>query len=637
MIASPRRLSLAQQLKRGKKESSLTPRVKRRGAKPSLAARMLGLLLAPLLLGVPAAAAGAHPISVTTSMVYVTQDKVTVHIEVFVEDLFLFHDLKPNDQDFLEPPVIEKGMEKHQQFLLQRFAIRDSRGDRLAGRNVQILRSEMPAEGVALADLMAYRLTFVHEYLLETPPEFLTFSQHFADDRLLVPAEMQLNVRQENGSEPYQQVLYPDSPQTVRFRWDAPPLSPDASEEQRRAWYERDKDQVLGITSYSSVYSFFYIQDHEVRHEILIPLMTLDESVLIARADESFLEIAEQDLAAEQIRAFFLAGNPVEIDGVVVEPVIDRLDFYGLEFKDFAVRAERTRVSMASARVGIILTYSTKGAPNTVRVTWDRFNRFLWSVNMIVFAYEDAQTVALTRIGRQNTFQWQNPGRPPAPPLEQVDLVLPPRPTWPLPLVSLGLILLTPAVVLRWPRSRFRGPVVLLLIGAAVTTWPLARWQLPCPLAAEPRLDDDQAAATLAALHRNIYRAFDYRDEEQVYDALAKSVDGPLLRRLYLEIRRGLVMQEQGGAVSRIREVRILQQTRLPSSRIPANSDQRAFVYDCRWTVAGTVEHWGHIHARTNQYQANLTVEPRNDAWKITALELQDERRLSFETRLRSM
>jgi hypothetical protein len=121
-----------------------------------------------------------------------------------------------------------------------------------------------------------------------------------------------------------------------------------------------------------------------------------------------------------------------------------------------------------------------------------------------------------------------------------------------------GIALLIPAVVLYRPRSKFCGPVVLLLIGAAVAAWPLARWQLPSPLAAAPQLDEEQAAAILAALHKNIYRAFDYRDEEQVYDALAKSVDGPLLRDLYLEIRRGLVMQEQGGAVSRIREVEIL-------------------------------------------------------------------------------
>lgn len=596
--------------------------------------RWAGALLLGMTLAVPAA---AHPISITKSLVYVTQDRVTVHLELFVEDLFLFHDLEPNDQDFFEPHVIQRGIERHEPFLLERFVIRDSQGEPLVGRTIRVDRSDLPTEGVAMAELMAYSLTFVMEYPLDRPPEFLTFSQHFTDGRLLIPAEMQLNVQQEGAGSSYQEVLYSDSPQTVRFHWDHPPLSADASQEQLQAWYERQKEEMLGITSYSAVYSFFYIEDHQVRHEILIPLLTLDESVLIARADESFLEVSEQDLAAEQIEAFFRAGNPVEIDGVQVQPVIERVDFYGLDFRDFAVRAPRSRVSMASARVGIILSYPTRGSPSTVQVTWDRFHRYLRSVNMVVFAYEDTQRVELTRIGGRNVYRWQNPGRPPTPPLHQVDLVLPPRPTWPLSLVSLGLALLIPAVVWYRPGARYRGPLLLLLVGAAIAAWPVAQWNLPRPFAGTPQLDDDRAAATLAALHRNIYRAFEYRDEEQIYDALAKSVDGPLLRELYLEIRRGLVMQEQGGAVSRIREVQIIEGEKLPLPRIPENLDPRSFVYHCRWTVAGTVEHWGHIHARTNEYRANWTVQPRDDAWKITGLELQDERRVSFETRLRRM
>ncbi len=597
-----------------------------------------GALLCLLLAAAPCS---AHPISVTQAFVYVTRDKATVNMEVFVEDLFLFHNLKPNDRDFLEPDVIEDGIGKHQAFLLERFTIRDASGERLTGRSVEVKRFEMKPEGLPLAELMAHKLTFTLEYLLDAPPEFLTFSQHLADEKLLVPAEMQLNVKQENAGTPYQEMLYPNTPLTIRFSWENPPLSPDASEEAWQDWYERQKEETLGITSYSSVYSFLYINDYEVRHEILIPLLTLEESVLIARADDNFLEIAEQDAAAEQIEAFFKAGNPVEIDGVLVEPVVDRLDFYGLDFKDFARRAERRRVSMANARVGIILSYSTKGTPNKIRVTWDRFNRFIWTINMIVYAYEDTQKATLTRIGRQNTFEWQNPGRPPIPPLEQVDVVLPPRPVWSLPMVSLGCLLVVPAVMVTLPRrqgaTRLRGPLLVLLAGAAIAAWPFARWQLPSPLSPAPQLADDQAAAVFAALHKAAYRAFDYRAEEQVYDALAKSVDGPLLKDLYLEVRRGLQMQEQGGAVSKIREVKIVDGGKLPRERLPESADERGFAYHCRWTVAGTVEHWGHIHARTNEYEADFTVEPRDNAWKITSLDVQDERRVSFETSLRGL
>jgi hypothetical protein len=69
----------------------------------------------------------------------------------------------------------------------------------------------------------------------------------------------------------------------------------------------------------------------------------------------------------------------------------------------------------------------------------------------------------------------------------------------------------------------------------------------------------------------------------------------------------------------------------------PPGADSRSFRYCCRWTVAGTVEHWGHIHARTNEYEALFTVEPRHNAWKITHLQVMSEKRLKFETSLRGL
>ena len=47
------------------------------------------------------------------------------------------------------------------------------------------------------------------------------------------------------------------------------------------------------------------------------------------------------------------------------------------------------------------------------------------------------------------------------------------------------------------------------------------------------------------------------------------------------------------------------------------------------------IQSWGHIHQRTNRYEAIFTVEPRQDAWKITQMDLVDAKRVKFETSLR--
>ena len=72
---------------------------------------------------------------------------------------------------------------------------------------------------------------------------------------------------------------------------------------------------------------------------------------------------------------------------------------------------------------------------------------------------------------------------------------------------------------------------------------------------------------------------------------------------------------------------------------LPVESDgsEYGFGYQCRWNVAGTVEHWGHIHQRTNQYEASFRVEMVDNAWKVTNMELLNEQRLQFETKLRGL
>jgi hypothetical protein len=115
-----------------------------------------------------------------------------------------------------------------------------------------------------------------------------------------------------------------------------------------------------------------------------------------------------------------------------------------------------------------------------------------------------------------------------------------------------------------------------------------------------------------------------------VYDALAHSVTGDLLEELFLKIQSGLRMQEQGGAVARVKRVRITHIEMAapgPGARLPV---------DCTWRVKGTVEHWGHIHTRENEYTAriHLSTTPK-DRGRIVAFEVTGEKRGHFETVVR--
>ncbi len=66
-----------------------------------------------------AAQGAAHPVSLTRTFVFVARARATARIEVFLEDLFLFHDLQPNDQDFLDLDELRRGIELHKKFVAE--------------------------------------------------------------------------------------------------------------------------------------------------------------------------------------------------------------------------------------------------------------------------------------------------------------------------------------------------------------------------------------------------------------------------------------------------------------------------------------------------------------------------------------
>ena len=113
-----------------------------------------------------------------------------------------------------------------------------------------------------------------------------------------------------------------------------------------------------------------------------------------------------------------------------------------------------------------------------------------------------------------------------------------------------------------------------------------------------------------------------------------QSVTGDLLSELYLEIRQGLEVQEQGGAVATVQSIDIVEVE--PDQSVPKlEQAPPGFVIRCRWNVEGTVEHWGHIHRRINQYAANFAVQPSDGAWRLVAVDLNEERRLQNKRELR--
>ena len=525
----------------------------------------IALRCAPLFcLCLVALSLSAHPISIITSEALVHRDKMEMKVAVMPEDFLLVYGLNANAQSRIATEDIAKSAEAHKKFLLDGLFVRDADGNRLEGKVVSVEMPTLPADGLPVTELMATTIVYRLEYPLTKQPSHLAFQQHLGGESIAIPALVTLVVTRE-GLPPHPAVLLSggENVQTVALDWQetSRPVTDDYAEKKAREEEKRKQD--MGITSYSASYTFVYIQNEEVRVEILMPLLTLEMWQPVARAKTDFIEVAEQLAARGVLEEWLTKQNEVRIDGVVVKPRLDRLDFYGVDFKDFAMRAEPRRLSAWTARVGAILAYSTKGAPGHVDLKWTLFNNEMLAARAVIFAYDKGSRFTFSP--GEPVFKWDNPGAPP------------------LPAVT------------------------------AVSTGEKSR------------------EAIAESLLRNVYRAFDYHSESDVYDALARSVHGELLADLYLKIKQGLIMQEQGGAVARVQAVKVMKAE-------PAEGKSKTgFAERVTWQVEGTVEHWGHIHTRVNEYSADLELKPADGLWKITALNVARQSQVKSAVLLRKL
>lgn len=579
-----------------------------------------------------------HPISITEAQAFVTASRVRMRIQLFAEDLFLFQGLEPNDEDVIEADQLELGLDKHRDFLLDKVQILDASGKALPSDVTDVQPFEIPDEGIPVAELMLHSATYQLEFEYDEPPEFLTFQQNISDENFIFPSEMKITIHQAGTDLTVQDSLKPGTSKTIRFDWTDNQPGDDASEKEWDAWFEKQREATLGITSYSSVYSFIYVEPAEVRHEVLIPLATLKEILPLKHADPAFITVDEQAGVRALIEEWLGSNNPTMINGRMVPPEFTRVDFYGLDLKDFARQAEAREVSLANGRAGIIMTYRPKADDiQSIALSWDAFSSALRKVEAVVFTgAKGIEKFEFSRFKKpeENEFRWKaNPASRPTP-IESVPATYAPQPRLSFSILSLALLAIAAVSWFVLPKKARLVSAVLMVAG--LVAWPLQQTTIDSPFEQPQPMKATAADDAFQKLHDGMYRALDFGTEERIYEVLETSVDGQLLEDLYLQLRESLKMKEQGGAVARVKQIERLDGSLVdPELSTAEDVAWPGFQYRSTWTVSGTVEHWGHIHERNNKFSALFTVEDDDGNWKITGLQMEDQESLAAKTRLR--
>ena len=337
-----------------------------------------------------------------------------------------------------------------------------------------------------------------------------------------------------------------------------------------------------------------------------------------------------QEVLKQRVTEFLSERSPVFADGQPVRGVLDRIHFIRRSLRTTGVVDPPEDLDVNTATLGVIFVYPIDGLPQDASLTWDLFGPRIEKVPAA--ATDEAGGMPSTLSPEDPELRWQNFLTNPTIPAMRA-VLSPETPRVPVPVISalcFGFASVLLPIGFRKARTGNRVPNGVLLPGMValvlgVLALPYARASLPNPLTREAALETQQAEEVLHALLYNVYRAFDHRDESLVYDRLALSISGDLLTDVYLQVRRSMELENQGGARVKVDEVEVLEVGEQESTK-------PGLAYRCCWTAAGSVGHWGHIHRRINQYDAVITIEPMDDVWKITAIDLREEQRVDPTT-----
>jgi len=549
-----------------------------------------------------------------------------VALEVYVGDLKTFEALIPDDwvKDLAveRPPLAERLAQFSQHGL--RFAtdagetlqatlrlaeprLRKDRFSPFAGMVNPYTRLKAPE---APADKRVLYAELVYPFG-KTAPRTLTISPPLdADGRAAVSIGF---------------IAYHKSVPVIDFRYLSAPSTLTLDSD---PWYSRFDNPNLGRHHKDALMSFLYVEPYEVRHEILTRVKDLSEWMDLGLRGDRYIELDELEPLKQRIGDFLLTRNPVTVDGKAVKPILDRTNYVKVGLSGIQILEVPERLEIDAAIVGVIISYITNGMPQQVAVDWELFTDQIRRVPAT--STDPAGPLPTTLTPEDRVHTWTNYLKNYEMPTVHRTEVAGSLGDLRVPVISL-LCLVGLIGVGGWASSnRRRGrplrlplAVGALCLATAAAAYPFAQVTINRPALMAGALDDERAQALLQTLLKNVYRAFDFREEEDVYDKLALSVSGDLLTDIYLQNRRSMAIQQAGGAQAKIKEVAV------ESARAErVGGEGLTYALHGTWTALGTVGHWGHVHQRKNRYEAVVTVAARDGAWKIVGLEIRDEQRI---------
>jgi hypothetical protein len=559
---------------------------------------VLAVLLAPVGARADAIVWSQAMLASTIAEFFVGEDRVVTELEIAAADLDAFQLLLPDElyERMGNPP--QPWAKRLDVFFARVLPVAPVGGPPLRGRIVEmeprprVLRDPItggpvpPSEDEEQESVVFVRI----EYPLPIRPAALTFA---------APPGASVGFVVYHEGIAVNDFRYLGPSQTLHLDWSDP-------------WYSRFERRSLRRQYFAPLSGFLYVEPYEVRKEIIARPLDLQRWVDLGLEGRGTIPVDIQAELKRKAAAFLREHQPVVIDGAAIEPELARINFLERTLRTSRVIDPPRELDVHAAVLGAIFVYAVDGLPERVTMEWDLWDERLEQIP--VASVDQAGPLPSFLESDWRVLEWRNFLQNPELPTLRV-LERPPGAASRALLWSRWVLALLAALaVVRAARDR-RAPAVAVAT-AALLLVAGGFWA-----SRNAGLSEARARELIGGLLHNVYRAFDFRDEGRIYDVLAQSVDGDLLERLFLETRRGLELQSQGGARAKVKQVELVDLS-------IESTDGGAFSAAASWNVAGSVGHWGHVHERRNRYRAELGVASIDGSWKLVRVDVLEEERL---------
>ncbi len=407
---------------------------------------------------------------------------------------------------------------------------------------------------------------------------------------------------------PVNDLRYLASKETVNLDWSDP-------------WYTKFENRNIKRHHNNSFMSFLYIDPYEVRHEVLVRIKDLEEWIDFNYKIGDMILVEDQIELKNKISRFLVQHNLVKVDGDLQQPIIDKIHFVEVKLSGIQIQQIPEPLDYSSAIIGVIFAYPNDGIPQKVTVDWDLFSDRIREVPNS--ATDPAGPMPYLLKPDDNILTWKNYLKKyKLPTISEVSVT---NASIDIPYLTFLILLSVIAAVyikkkkgLSFSKIKNSGIIVLVIFSLLLIPFTFS---IDLPFLSKKSFSKPEASELIDRLLKNTYRAFDFREESDVYDKLAVSIEGELLSDIYIQTKKSMVLENQGGIQVKVDNIKIINVEE-------EESNSEGISYKCVWQVEGTVGHWGHIHRRTNKYDAILNIRTVKGLWKLHGLDIIEEARI---------